>query len=101
MGGQPNGVTEAATTGAVAGHNAARTAVGVELLELTRDTVIGDFLAYTAEHQAELNVRHSYIWGVYFERMKQIGLYTKDVAQVQKRIEDAGLTGMFARKLTG
>jgi hypothetical protein len=33
--------------------------------------------------------------------MKQIGLYTKDVAQVQKRIEEAGLAGIFAQKLTG
>lgn len=101
IGGQPNGVTEAATTGAVAGHNAARKALGIAVLELSRDTVIGDFLAYTAEHQEELNVRHSYIWGVYFERIKQSGLYTKDVAQIQKRIEDAGLTGTFAKKLTG
>jgi hypothetical protein len=101
MGGQPNGVTEAATTGAIAGHNAARKSLGMELFELSRKTVIGDFLAYTAEHQEELNIRHSYIWGVYFERIKQTGLYTKDVAQVQKRIEEAGLTGIFGRKLTG
>ena len=100
MGGQPNGVTEAATTGALAGHNAARKALGREPLELPRDTVIGDFVAYTAEHQEELNVRHSYIWGVYFKRMKQTGLYTKDVPQIQKRIEKAGLAGTFSKKLT-
>jgi hypothetical protein len=101
MGGQPNGVTEAATTGALAGHNAARKASGMKPLELSRDTVIGDFVAYTAEHQQELNVRHSYIWGVYFERMKQTGLYTKDVQQIKNRVEKAGLTGIFSKKLTG
>lgn len=100
IGGSPNGVTEASVTGILAGHNAVRKALGMTLLELSRDTAIGDFIAYTGEHQEELGIRHSFIFGVYFERMKQTGLYTTDLQQIRKRVEDAGLAGMFSKKLT-
>lgn len=99
IGGQPNGVTEALTTGVLAGHNSVRKALGLDLLELPRSTVIGDFVAFTAEHQQDVDTRYSYIWGPYFERMKQLGLYTTDITQIQKRIADLGLTDVFAKSL--
>ena len=100
MGGSPNGVTEASVTGTLAGHNAVRKALHMALLELSRETAIGDFIAYTGEHQEELGIRHSFIFGVYLERMKQTGLYTMDLQQISKRVEDTGLAGVFSKKLT-
>jgi hypothetical protein len=100
IGGSPNGVTDVSVIGMLAGHNAARKALGMDLLELSRDTAVGDFIAYTGEHQEELSIRHSFIFGVYLERMKQTGLYTRDVQQIHKCVEDAGLAGVFSEKLT-
>ena len=100
IGGQPNGLIEAAATGVLAGHNAVRNAQGMPLLELPRDTVIGDFIAYTAEHQSELNVRHHFLTGSYLERMKKLGFYTFDISEIKRRVENAGLAGIFSKRLT-
>ena len=37
--------------------------------------------------------------GIYFERMKELGLYSRDPAVIRKKIEGLGLTGIFSRRL--
>lgn len=93
------GHTEAVVTGTLAGHNAARLARGDELLVLPPSLAIGDAIAHVREQMqtdAGLGLKFTFSGSVYFERMKQLGLYTTDVAQIRARVAAAGLTGVFA-----
>lgn len=95
------GHTEAIITGSLAGHNAARWAMGLKPLEMPRDTLLGDIVAYVREQmQTEegLGTRFTFSGGKYFERVKESGLYTTDVDQVRARVERQGLLGIFDRK---
>lgn len=96
------GHTEAIVTGTLAGHNAVRWAMGKELLELPTTLAIGDAIAYVKEAMdTEDGMRRKYTFSgsVYFDRMKELGLYTTDVSEIAARVEKAGLTGIFSRKI--
>lgn len=97
------GHTEAIATGGLAGHNAARMALGKNPLELPRTTVVGDIIAYAGEflteEQLPTRIRPTFSGGPYFKRMEDLGLYTTDVEKIKERIERVGLTGIFAQKL--
>ena len=92
------GHTEAIVTGTLAGHNAARQASGQPLLRLPTNTAIGDFIAYTGEAMQSPDGRsqkYTFSGSVYFARMKQLGLYTTDRQEVQARVAQAGVAGIF------
>ncbi|MFC1968082.1 FAD-dependent oxidoreductase [Chloroflexota bacterium] len=96
------GVNEVIILGMVAGNNAVREVMEVEPLILPRDTVIGDFIAFSGELMElppgsgqRANLGH----GPYFERMKQLGLYPSDMPIIHKRIRDLGLTGILAKQV--
>ena len=96
------GIAEAINTGVLAGHNAARKALGQQPVELPRSTVIGDFIAFIGEKMETvegLSQGYSTGHGVYFERMKELGFYTTDPAVIHKRIRDLGLAGILAQRL--
>ncbi|HHV78152.1 MAG TPA: FAD-dependent oxidoreductase [Firmicutes bacterium] len=96
------GHTEAIVTGTLAGHNAVRWALGMELLELPTSLAIGDIIAYVGEQVKKpegLRKKYTFSGSVYFERMKQLGLYTTDVAAIRERVRKAGLEGIFDRPL--
>ena len=96
------GHTEAIVTGTLAGHNAVRWALGKELLELPTDLAIGDAIAYVNEQmETDEGMRKKYTFSgsVYFNRMKELGLYSTDVPAIQAKVEKAGLTGVFSKKL--
>lgn len=98
----PSGITEAIVTGCLAGHNAVRSATGKELLALPRTTAIGDFIAYIGEQMSSsegLKTGYGFSGGFYFERMKKLGLYTTDEADVKERIKNEGLTNILAERL--
>lgn len=95
VGGQPNGVTEAFITGTLAGFNAGSLAMGVKILEIPQTTAIGDFIAFTNAEQGNMSQRHSLMWGPYFKRMCQIGLYSTDVDALRRRVSSAGMDGVF------
>jgi hypothetical protein len=90
-------------TGYLAGHNAARQAYGWDqYLVLPRSLAIGDFMAFVTEKLETgeaLKVVYRMARGEYWERMQQIGLYTEDVDQVRRLVEEAGLSGILARPL--
>jgi len=94
------GHTEAVVTGVLAGHNAARWVIGEGLLVLPNSLCIGDAISHVREQmQTEkgLGLKFTFSGSVYFERMKLLGSYTTDVAAIRARVEDAGLSGVFAR----
>lgn len=93
------GHTEAVVTGVLAGHNAARQALGEPLLVLPDSISIGDAITHVREEmQTEkgLGLKYTFSGSVYFDRMKQRGAYTTDVAEIRARVEAAGLTNVFA-----
>jgi threonine dehydrogenase-like Zn-dependent dehydrogenase len=94
------GHTEAICTGALAGHNAVRWALGRPLLAIPRSTMVGEAISYVREEmQTEegLAKKYTFSGSVLFEHMKELGLYTTDRAAIAARVEAAGVSGLFAR----
>ena len=93
------GHTEAIVTGTLAGHNAVRYLKGKETLVLPKELCTGDAIGYVnevMETEEGLTKKYTFSGSVYFNRMKELGLYTTDVAAIKERVEKAGLTGVFA-----
>jgi hypothetical protein len=100
--GQMVGLTEAIVTGVLAGHNAVRRAIGKTCLELPRSLCIGDYIAYALEYmktEEGQRKRITFQGGRYFNMMKESGVYTTDIPTIQRRVADAGLTGVFAQRI--
>lgn len=96
------GHTEAIVTGTLAGHNAVRWAAGKELLELPTELCIGDAISYVKEAmetEEGMGKKYTFSGSVYFDRMKKLGLYSVDVSEIAARVEKAGLTGVFSKKI--
>ncbi|MDP2728834.1 MAG: FAD-dependent oxidoreductase [Dehalococcoidia bacterium] len=97
-----SGVAECIATGALAGHNAVRAAVGAKPLVLPTTTVMGDYVAFAGEKmrtEPVLRTGYSLAAPTYFPRLVEKGLYTDDVAKIKARIEGEGLSGVMAKKL--
>lgn len=96
------GHTEAMSTGSLAGHNSVRLALGMPLLELPRTSTIGDIISY-ANEMVKLpdgrKKRYTFAGAGYFERMKELKLYTTDRDAVKLRIDRMGLTDIYRDKL--
>jgi hypothetical protein len=46
--------------------------------------------------EAGLGYKYTFSGSVYFDRMKAKDLYTIDIEKIRRRVEEAGLTGVFA-----
>jgi hypothetical protein len=93
------GHTEAVVTGVLAGHNAARSVLGEAPLVLPDSLCIGDAISHVREQmqtEAGLGLKFTFSGSVYFERMKERGSYTTDVAEIGRRVQAAGLKDVFA-----
>ncbi len=96
------GHTEAIVTGSLAGHNAVRLNKGMKLLELPVSIAIGDIIAFANEKigtPSGLMSRYTFAGSVYFERMKELGMYTIDSASLKKKIGRLDLLKIFEEKL--
>lgn len=96
------GHTEAIVTGSLAGHNAARLGTGVELLELPDSLAIGDAIKHVNEQmksETGITKKYTFSGSVYFERMKELGLYTTNVDEIKERVDKVGLTGIYDKKI--
>ena len=96
------GHTEAICTGSLAGHNAARYCDGMYLLQLPSSLLIGDFIAYANQEAYKENGnknKFTFAGSLYFSRMKELGLYTMDIQSIRKRVKDAGLEGVYNKKI--
>ena len=92
------GHTEAVVTGLLAGFNAVRQARGEALLRLPVSLSIGDAVTYVREQmqtEAGMGKKFTFSGSVYFERMKDLGLYTTDVQVIRERVAATGLAGVF------
>lgn len=96
------GHTEAIVTGALAGHNAVRSALGMDLLKIPESLAIGDAIALVGRMVKSgegLTKKFTFSGSVYFERMKSLGLYSTDPEAIAKRVRDAGMEGALAERL--
>lgn len=93
------GHTEAIITGALAGHNAVRLAVGKDPLVLPTTLACGDAIAFVKESmQSEVGMTKKYTFSgsIYFERMKELNLYTTDIKAIEQRVATAGMQSVFS-----
>ena len=92
------GHTEAVVTGAVAGYNAVRYAKNEELLVLPDSLAVGNIISHSHQRfvrEGILNERYTFAGGVFFERMKEMGLYLTDTEAIAKRVGSVNLKDVF------
>ena len=91
------GHTEAMVTGVLAGYNSVQYMLGRELMELPRELASGDIIAYSNEkvEEGKMSERHTFSEAEYFERMKELGLYTIDKEEIRQKVERLNLTNIF------
>ena len=93
------GHTEAIVTGTLAGFNAVRSIKKEKPLILPTTLAIGDALNYVRirmETAKGLGYQYTFSGSIYFERMKQEGLYSTDREEIEKRVDHAGMTSIFS-----
>lgn len=96
------GHTEAIVTGSLAGLNAVCHGAGKQKVEIPVSLAIGDAIAHVNEQmksETGITKKYTFSGSVYFERMKELGLYTTNIDEINKRVQEAGLTGVFDRSV--
>lgn len=94
------GHTEAIVTGTLAGHNSVRHALGKELLQIPESLAAGDAIAYVKLQMSRpegLSKKYTFSGSVYFNRMKELGIYKTDSAEIKRRVEECGALDVFAK----
>ena len=96
------GHTEAIVTGSLAGNNAVRHAKGKELKQIPTSLAIGDAIAYVNEQMGTeqgITKKYTFSGSVYFERMKELGMYTTDLNAIKQKVEESGMTEFYNQKV--
>lgn len=96
------GHTEVIVTGCLAGYNSVKHVIGDEGLVIPNKLAVGDIISFANEQMKTkegLMKRYTFSGGPYFKRMKDLNLYTTDVAEIRKRVDGEGLTGVFTKSL--
>lgn len=93
------GHTEAIITGMLAGDNAVRTAKGRKVRILPPELAIGDILPFMhkmMDTEQGLKLKYTFSGSVYFQRMKEKGLYCTDSVEIKEKVKKLGLCGYFS-----
>jgi len=96
------GHTEAIITGTLAGHNAARCALGLEMAEIPRSLACGEGIAHVKEKMQTkegLTKKYTFSGSVLFDHMQSKNLYTIDIQQIKANVSTAKMTDFFAKNL--
>jgi hypothetical protein len=96
------GHTEAIITGTLAGYNAVRSGLGLKPVEIPVSLAVGDILSFEnsmKETPEGIRDRYTFAGAKYFKRMKELGLYTTDTEEVEKRVELLKMRDFFKQKL--
>jgi len=94
------GHTEAIVTGTLAGYNAVKHARKEKPLVLPETLAAGDAIRYVRiqmETEEGLAYKYTFSGSIYLERMKAKGLYVTDPKEIERRVDQAGLSGVFAK----
>ena len=84
------GHTEAICTGVLAGYNSVRLAAGSDPREIPGAFAVGDIISYEnkmKQTHAGLRQRYTFAGAGYFERMKELGLYSSNNDEIRNRVE--------------
>ncbi len=95
------GHTEAIVTGSLAAYNAICHYHKEPLLKLPDSLGIGDFINSTVnkmKYPEGRMYKYTFSGSVYFEQMKEKGLYSLDKQKIRERVEKVGLMGVFLKK---
>ncbi|NRY62866.1 FAD-dependent oxidoreductase [Clostridium beijerinckii] len=94
------GHTEAMTTGTLAGYNAVQYLEKKPLLELPRELATGDIIAYANDKvkEGKMSERYTFSGAEYFERMKDLGLYSIDNDEIRSRVKKLNLINIFSKE---
>ncbi|OCA98273.1 FAD-dependent oxidoreductase [Clostridium beijerinckii] len=94
------GHTEAMTTGTLAGYNAVQYLEKKPLLELPRELATGDIIAYANDKvkEGKMSERYTFSGAEYFERMKDLGLYSINNDEIRSRVKKLNLTNIFLKQ---
>jgi hypothetical protein len=96
------GHTEAIITGTLAGHNAARCALGLGDIDIPRSLACGEGIAHVRERMqtaAGLTKKYTFSGSVLFDHMVECKMYTTDIDQIKDSVSRANMTGFFAKCL--
>ena len=95
------GHTEAICTGTLAGYNAVRYIKKEKLLVLPTSLAVGDAIKYVntqMKTEEGLGLKYTFSGSVLLDHMKQLGLYITEIKEIENRVGQAGMTGVFAGK---
>jgi 2-polyprenyl-6-methoxyphenol hydroxylase and related FAD-dependent oxidoreductases len=95
------GHTEAIITGTLAGYNSIKFCQGEILSEIPRELAIGEAIAYVEEQmktEEGLGKKYTFSGSVLFDRMKNLGLYTTNIHEIENKVEELGLKNIFSYK---
>jgi hypothetical protein len=93
------GHTEAIVTGTLAGYNAVKRVKKEKCLVLPPTLATGDAITCVRDRMNTvegLGHKYTFSGSVYFDRMKEKGLYTVDIEKIRRRVDEAGLTDVFS-----
>lgn len=96
------GHTEAIITGTLAGHNAARCALGLTTVEIPQSLACGDGIAHVREKMRTregLSKKYTFSGSVLFDYMKSRNMYTTNIAEIKEKVNDAKMTDFFAKNI--
>ncbi len=94
------GHTEAIVTGSLAGHNSVRLSLGIPLLKLPRNLASGDIIAYANEKiRTEEGLRYTFAGSIYYNRMKELNLYTTNSEKIRNKIKRLNLENIYNDKI--
>ncbi|MEN6412775.1 MAG: FAD-dependent oxidoreductase [Veillonellales bacterium] len=98
------GHTEAIITGTLAGHNAARCALRLDMIEIPRSLACGEGIAHVKERMQTkegLTKKYTFSGSVLFDHMRSKDLYTTNVQKIKENVKNANMIDFFAKNLTG
>ncbi|MBW2154876.1 MAG: FAD-dependent oxidoreductase [Deltaproteobacteria bacterium] len=93
------GHTEAICTGTLAGYNAVKHVRKERPLVIPDTLAVGDaiqFVRSEMQSKGKLGLKYTFSGSVFFDRMRQRGLYTTDIKEIEKRVDKAGMREVFA-----
>lgn len=97
------GHTEAIVTGVLAGNNSVRYVLSKPMIQLPTELAIGDAIAYVKnamQTEDGMGKKYTFSGSVYFDRMKELGLYTTDISEIRLRVESLGLKNIFNENIS-
>jgi tRNA U34 5-carboxymethylaminomethyl modifying enzyme MnmG/GidA len=94
------GHTEAIVTGILAGHNAVKYIRKEKPLLFPTSLAVGDAITYVRtqmETEEGLSYKYTFSGSIYFDRMKEKGLYSVNLKDIEKRVSQSGMLGIFSK----